>query len=222
MAEVERQLALVTGAAGALGSALVHALIGRGFDCVALDRNRRGLERLHDALAEPGPSPLIVPLDLAGASPQNFAELADSLDERFGRLDVLVHAAADFRSLTPIEHLDPEHWMHGLQTGLTGPFLLSRALLPLMRRTESSRMLWVADDPKVSRSAYWGAFGVAQAGRQALADILTAECGRDGPRVRVVDPGPFYSPLRSRAWPAEDPKTLATPEDAAGAVLAAL
>lgn len=222
MSNAERQLALVTGAAGALGSELISALMSRGLDCVALDRNRRGLEKLHDRCAESGSAPLVVPLDLAGAAPEHYAELAESLREQFGRLDVLIHAAADFRSLTPIEHLDPEDWMRTLQSGLTGPFLLSQALLPLMRATPNSRMIWVSEDPKVSESAYWGAFGVARAARTALAAILKAECEHDAPAIEIIDPGPFYSPLRSQAWPAEHPESLPKPSEAARNVLAVL
>ena len=102
-----RKTALVTGAAGALGSALVEQLMRAGWDCIALDRNRRGLEQLHDRLAAEGDAPLVVPLDLAGAGPQHFDQLAESLEDQFGRLDALVHAAAEFKALTPLEHHRP-------------------------------------------------------------------------------------------------------------------
>ena len=219
MAESDRRVVLVTGAAGALGSALVRRVMERGSDCVAVDKERRGLERLHDRLAEEGRAPLVVPMDLAGAAPQHFAELAENLDSEFGRLDALVHAAADFKALTPIEHHAADTWMQVLQAGLTGPFLLTQALLPLMRRTAGSRMLFVVDDPEARSRAYWGAYGVTQAGRSALAAILTAECRRDGPEVGTVDPGPFYSPLRSKAWPAENPAELPTADAAAEKVM---
>lgn len=216
-----KKTALVTGAAGALGSALVEQLMQAGWDCIGVDRNRRGLEQLHDRLASTGAAPLVVPLDLAGAGPQHFDELAESLEERFGRLDALVHAAADFKALTPLEHHPADDWMKTLQAGLTGPFLLSQALLPLMRRTGDSRMVWVADDPEARSKAYWGAYGVAQSGRAALARILAAECRVDGPEIVEIDPGPFYSPLRSRAWPVENPENLPTADQAAEKVMAA-
>lgn len=222
MAEADSKVALITGAAGALGTALVERLMRGGWDCIALDRNRRALEQLHDRMATEGRAPLVVPVDLAGAGPQHFEELAESLQEQFGRLDALVHAAAEFKALTPLEHQPADVWMQVLQTGLTGPFLLSQALLPLMRRTTGSRVVWVADDPQGRRKAYWGAYGVAQSGRAALAGIMAAECRRDGPEVVEIDPGPFYSPLRSKAWPAENPDQLPTPEQAAGKVMAAL
>ncbi len=222
MAEAERKVALVTGAAGALGGALVEQLMQAGWDCIAVDRNRRGLEQLHDRLGAEGDAPLVVPLDLAGAGPQHYDELAASLEHRFDRLDVLVHAAADFKALTPLEHHPADDWMKTLQAGLTGPFLLSQALLPLMRATEGSRMVWIADDPKARSKAYWGGYGVAQSGRSALASILAAECRRDGPEVIEIDPGAFYSPLRSKAWPAENPEDLPSAETAAQKVMLAL
>jgi len=222
MNETNQRVALVTGAAGALGRALVEALMARGIDAVGLDRDRRGLERLHDRMATAGGAPLVVPLDLAGAGPQHFDELADDLGRRFGRLDLLIHAAAEFRALTPIEHHDPEDWMKVLQAGLTGPYLLTRALLPLLRATPASRMLWIVDDPDIRRCAYRGAYGVSQSGRSTLAAILAAECEKTGPNVAVFDPGPFHSPLRARAWPVENPLDLPSAESAARGVLDAL
>jgi len=217
-----RKTALVTGAAGALGGALVEQLMHAGWDCVALDRNRRGLEQLHDRLDASGDAPLVVPLDLAGAGPQHFEELAASLQDQLGRLDALVHAAAEFKALTPLEHQPADDWMKTLQAGLTGPFLLSRALFPLMRAIPGSRMVWVADDPEARCKAYWGAYGVTQSARAALARIMAAECRRDGPEIVEIDPGPFYSPLRSKAWPVENPQDLPTAEQAAEKVMAAL
>ncbi|MDT8409902.1 MAG: SDR family NAD(P)-dependent oxidoreductase [Wenzhouxiangellaceae bacterium] len=231
MAESEKKVALITGAAGALGAALVEQLMAGGWDCIALDSNRRALERLHDRIAaaaaqDPSRSaaqaPLVVPLDLAGAGPQHFDELAEALDQQFGRLDLLVHAAAEFKSLRPIEHYPADEWMQILQTGLTGPFLLSQALLPMMRGTAGSRMIWISDDPQGRQKAYWGAYGVAQGGRLALASILRAECRSDGPVVETIDPGPFHSPLRSLAWPIENPAELPSAGDAARTVLQGL
>lgn len=213
--------ALITGAAGALGEALVERLAADGWDVIALDRNRRALEQLHDRLAASGPAPLIVPLDLAGCGPQHFEELAGALQAQFEALDLLVHAAAEFKSLRPMAHHPADEWMQVLQAGLTGPFLLSQALLPMMRAAPGSRMIWVADDPAGKRKAYWGAYGVAQSGREALAEILAAECRADGPRIATVDPGAFYSPLRAKAWPAENPNELPTAAQAADRVLAA-
>ena len=210
---------LITGAAGALGQALVHGLTARDFDCIVLDRDLRGLNRLHDELAAQGRPPLIVPLDLAGAGPDDYVNLAEQLEQTLGRLDGLIHAAADFASLRPFDHVPPDEWIKTLQAGLTGPFLLSQCLFPLMAATPDSRMVWVNDDSAQVRNAYWGAYGVTQAGREALVDILSAECKKRDIAVHGIHPGPFYSPLRSRIWPAEHPEDLPTPEQAAENIL---
>ncbi|MEM7054323.1 MAG: SDR family NAD(P)-dependent oxidoreductase [Pseudomonadota bacterium] len=211
---------MITGAAGALGRALVHGLTEAGCDCIALDRDLPGLNQLHDELAAIGRPPLLVPLDLAGAGPEDYAELAEQIEQTVGRLDGLIHAAADFASLSPFEHVPPDEWIKTLQAGLSGPFLLSQALLALLAETSGSQIVWVNDDLNQVRNAYWGAYGVTQAGREALADILRAECRAKNIAVHAVNPGPFYSPLRSRIWPAEHPQGLATPEQAAARVLA--
>ena len=210
---------LITGAAGALGQALVQGLTEAGCDCIALDRDLRGLNQLHDELATIGRPPLLVPLDLAGAGPQEYAELAEQLEQSVGRLDGLIHAAVDFKSLSPFEHLPPDQWINTLQAGLTGPFLLSQCLFSLMAETEGSQIIWVNDDAEQVQKAYWGAYGVSQAGREALVGILKAECKSRGISVRGINPGPFYSPFRSRIWPAEHPDSIPSAEQAAQPII---
>ncbi|NKI36032.1 SDR family NAD(P)-dependent oxidoreductase [Wenzhouxiangella sp. XN79A] len=222
MNEDVSRVVLVTGAAGALGSALVRRVLADGADCIALDRDRRGLERLHDGLAAEGRAPLVVPLDLAGAGPDHYVELAESLHAEFGHVDAVIHAAAEFKGLRTIENLPPDEWMQELQAGVTGPMLLTRALLPLLRKSPDGRVVFVIDDPEARAAAYWAGYGVAQSAVRALAAMLGAECRKHGPAVTTVDPGPFYSGLRSRVWPAEDPRKLPTAEAAADIVLAAL
>ena len=200
---------LVTGAAGALGGQLVRQVLASGADCIALDRNARGLNALHDELKEAGqPVPALMPFDLAGAGPDHYQELAEGISNGPGRLDVLVHNAADFVALRPLEHQPADEWMKILQAGLTGPLLLTQALLPLLREQRDACIAYISDKHCLDRPANWGAYGVAQAGRGWMASALTAELGPHGPRVLELDPGPFYSPLRAAAWPAIDPSDL--------------
>lgn len=223
MNESLQPLWLITGAAGTLGRELVRQVLASGADCVALDRNVRGLNQLHDQLlAEGMRAPALYPLDLVGASPDDYAALAATLHEHFGRLDVLVHAAAEFSALRPMEHQAADEWFKILQSGLTGPFLLNAAVLPLLRQTVGSRIVMINNPGCLEHPARWGAYGVAQAGRRQMVHSLAAELGPRGPRVLEIDPGPFFSPLRSAAWPAETQEDLPTAADAAQRVLAQL
>jgi NAD(P)-dependent dehydrogenase (short-subunit alcohol dehydrogenase family) len=216
MNESKPSLWLITGAAGALGQALVHRVIESGADCIALDKDARGLNALHDKLVEQGLNPpALMPLDLVGAGPDDYLELAETIEREFGGLDVLVHNAAQFVALRPLEHQPAEEWMKILQTGLTGPWLLTQALMPLLRVRDGSRIVWVSDEHCLDKPANWGAYGVAQAGRAWLAQAFEGETGPRGPRVLTLEPGPFYSRLRAAAWPVATPADLPTAEQAA-------
>jgi NAD(P)-dependent dehydrogenase (short-subunit alcohol dehydrogenase family) len=206
---------LITGAAGALGSAMTRRIMTGGADVVALDRDAPTLNRLHDGLARTGRPPALMPLDLVGAGPDDYARLAEAIGEQFGRLDVLVHNAAHFVALRPLEHQSAEEWMKSVQAGLTGPFLLTQALLPLLRESDGARIVFVGDSHCLDKPANWGAYGMSQAGRRWLGEAWRAELGPRGPRVMELDPGVFYSPLRAAAWPAEDPGQLPTADSAA-------
>jgi NAD(P)-dependent dehydrogenase (short-subunit alcohol dehydrogenase family) len=211
---------LITGAAGALGQSMVRQLLAAGKDCIALDRDARGLNALHDGLVEQGlPAPALVPLDLAGASPDDYEDLAANIEREFGGLQVLVHNAAHFVALRPLEHQPPEEWMKILMAGMTGPWLLTRAMLPLLRRQPGSQIAWVSDRHCLEKPANWGGYGLSQAGRGWMAKALAAELGPRGPGVLDIDPGAFYSRLRAAAWPVDTPEDLPSADTAAAAVI---
>ncbi len=210
---------LVTGAAGELGGALVSALLDRGCDCIALDRNSRGLNKLHDELAASGQPPALYPLDMIGAGQDDYTKLAEQIAEQFGGLTGIVHAAAHFEALRPLEHQPAEEWFSTLQAGLTGPQLLNVALMPMLRAADLGTIVFVNNTQCFDKPARWGAYGVSQAGRRQMALTLAAELGPRGPRVLEVDPGPFYSPLRTAAWPTDQPNDLPSADAAAGQIL---
>lgn len=208
MSRVTKPVWFITGAAGTLGRELVRRVLANGDDCIALDRNTRELNRLHDALAVEGRAPALYPMDLAGAGLADYEQLAEVIEDQFGRLDVLVHAAAHFSALKPLEHQPGDDWFTTLQVGLTGPHLLNCALMPLLRAAPRGALVLINNGLCLDKPACWAAYGICQAGRKQMAASLSAELGPRGPRVFDIDPGPFFSPLRSAAWPAERAEDL--------------
>lgn len=216
----DRPVWLITGAAGALGSELVRQLLADGRECIALDSNARALNKLHDGLVADGlPAPALMPMDLTGAGPDDHARLAETITGEFGRLDVLVHAAASFVALRPLLHQPADEWFRSLQAGLTGPFLLTSALMSLIAQSEQGRVVFINDGHCLEKPANWGAYGVAQAGREQIVRALTAEAGRHGTQFMAMDPGPFFSQLRAAAWPSDSPENLPGPDVAAAQVI---
>jgi len=220
MNESSPRIWLITGAAGTLGSELVRQVVTTGDECIALDRDEAGLNRLHDEVVSlSGRAPILMALDLAGSGPSEYQRVAASIESQFGRLDCLVHNAAAFESLSPLSHQSAEHWMGIIQTGLTGPHLLNGALMPLLASTERSRLVFISDEHCLQRPTHWGAYGVAQAGRAWMARALSREIASQRPRVLTIDPGPFFSRLRAAAWPAANPTEFDPIEQVAGRLL---
>lgn len=211
---------LITGAAGALGAALSRQAAEAGARLMLLDRNSRGLDALSDALvAEGRATPGLVPLDLAAAGPEQFAELADLVERECGGLDHLVHCAAHFDGLSPLDQVAPADWLTGLQVNLNAAWALTVACLPLLRRSPGPSVTFLLDDPARSGDAFWGPYGVSKAGLRSLAAILREELENTPVRVHAIDPGPFRSPLRSRAYHAEPPDAQPGPEVVAAELL---
>lgn len=211
---------LVTGATGGLGSAVARAAADAGATLVLAGRKVRTLEKLYDELEAAGASqPAIVPLNLETATPVQYEEVADLIRREFGRLDGLVHAAAYFDCLTPIEHHRPDEWLRTLQVNLSAPFALTQACLPLLIESNDSAVVFITDNPAELEGSHWGAYGVAKAGVERLASILHDEHDGDAMRVHLLLPGPMRTMLRRKAWFAEDPRVNPVPDDTARAVV---
>ena len=198
---------LVAGANGALGEAAARACAAAGATVVLLGRRVPKLQRLHDALALIGPQPAIYPLDLLGATPADYVEMAMRIGDDLGRLDGVLHAAAEFQGLTPLENTDPLEFINAMHVNLSAPFLLTQACLPLLRRAPDSAVVFVMDDPQRIGHAYWGGYGVSKFALRGLLSVLADELEESPVRVCALQPGPMQTVLRARAFMAEMPGT---------------
>lgn len=212
---------LVTGAGGAIGGATAKAYAAHGATTILLGRTQSKLEQTYDAIVQQGhPEPMLCPLNLETAAPQDYQAIADSIKEQFGRLDGLLHAAASLGALTPLEHYDLTLWAKLMQTNLNAPFMLTQACVGLLKQSAQASVIFSADTVGRHGKAYWGAYGVALAGLENLAMILADEVETNTAiRVNTLCPGPIRSRLRALAYPGEDPNTLPAPESVVPAYL---
>lgn len=206
---------LVTGAGSGIGRAAARQLAARGATVILLGRTIRKLEQAYDDIERAGgPKPAIYPMNLEGATPKDYADLARVLEGEFGRLDGLLHNAALFERLTPITNYDVELWYRTLQVNLNAPFLLTHALLGLLNRSADASVVFTDDRVGEDGQAYWGAYAVAKGGARTLMKILANELETNTPiRVNSVDPGQVRTGLTLRAYPGRDPQEWAKPED---------
>ncbi len=217
------RVVLVTGAHGGLGAAAAHACARAGATVVLLGRKVPKLNRVYDAIArDPAglPEPVNYPFDLSGAEYGDYVELADRVGAQLGRLDGLLHCAAEFPGLTPLEHTDPGQFARALHVDLTARWWLTRACLPLLRQASDAAVVFILDDD--GASAYRGAYGIAQHGQRALLDTLHAEHGTGPVRFHGLRPGPMRTPLRARSHVSDDDRRARDPAIAAGACVTLL
>ncbi len=211
---------LLVGAAGGLGRATALAAARAGATLVLLDRRVQALEALYDEITATGaPQPALYPLNLERATPADYAELAARLESQMGHLDGVAFAAARFDGLTPLTLIEAETWLSQIHVNLNAPFLMVRALLPLLERSADAALAFALDDPARMRRAHWGGYGVAKCALEGLFAIL-AEERHEGPlRVHALLPAPMDTALRRLAYFGEG-AAAQPPPDAAGAALA--
>lgn len=197
---------LITGAAGGLGSAIARQCASKGADLVLLDKNRRGLGELSDEIAAQGITPPgLYPLNLAAVGVDEFDKLAEILSTEFGGLDGLIHCAVDFDSLQPLEQVQPQDWLQSMQVNVNAPWLLSCAVLPLLKQSKSGHLYFLLDNLDVVTDGYWGAYGTAKAALAGMVRQFAATLSHTPVCVRGVIPGAMRTGFRAKVYHAENP-----------------
>lgn len=221
--DLSEKTILITGAAGGLGSAIALQCADLGADLILLDKNRRGLGELSDEITGQGMTPPgLYPLNLAAVGVDDFDKLVETLKTEFNGLDALIHCAVDFDSLQPLEQVQPQDWLQSMQVNVNAPWLLSCALLPLLKRSKNGRLFFLLDDLEMVTDAYWGAYGTAKAALTGMVRQFNATLGHTSVCVRGIIPGPMRTSFRAKVYHAENPMEQPEPSITARRVTAML
>ncbi len=207
---LKNKIILITGAGDGLGKTASIAYAAHGATVILLGRTTKKLEATYDEIVNAGyPEPAIYPLNLEGATPKDYEDLADTLKEQFGALHGLLHNAAIFGVTTPVQQHDIDLWYKVMQINLNAPFIMTRALLPLMRATKDAKIIFTTDD---KTHAYWGAYAVSKDAISSFMKVIGDELDTESNPVQVnaINPGPVRTQMRVRSFPGEDPNTLPT------------
>ena len=176
----------------------------------------RKLEALYDRILAAGhPEPTILPLDLAIAKAEDFANVASALQAQHGRVDAIVHTAVLLGSLGPIEHQAFDSWLATLQRGPAGTVRPdARALLSLLRAAPDASVTFTLDTRGQEPKAFWGAYARRQGGIVGAAAPSSRTNGKTSRRCACQRRGarPMRSPLRAQTHPGDDITRLPSPE----------
>ena len=215
-------VAVVTGAGSGIGRAIALALVREKASVALLGRTAGKLETVaRDAGGDPE-TVACFQIDLA--QDEMVRTLPKVLEERFGRVDILVHCAAVFHmgniETAPIAEFDQAY-----RTNTRAPLILTQALLPLVKRAKG-QVVFVNSSAGLAAGAGWGGYSASKAALKMVADSLRAEINVHGVRVLSVYPGRTAGVMQAAIHRLEGKpyvaERLIQPEDIAAVVVNAL
>ncbi|WP_163833019.1 YciK family oxidoreductase [Spartinivicinus ruber] len=209
------RIILVTGAGDGIGKAAAIRFAKHGATVILLGRTTKKLEDVYDQIESAGgPQPAIYPMNLEGASPKDYDDLAVTIEKEFERLDGVLHNASLLGNLSPISQYDIETWYKVMQVNLNAPFLMTQALLPLLHQSKDASIVFTSSSVGRKGRAHWGAYAVSKFASEGIMQTLADEEEGIGPvRVNTINPGATRTHMRAQAYPAENPEQLPRPED---------
>ncbi|NWN92148.1 YciK family oxidoreductase [Marinobacter adhaerens] len=210
------RIILVTGAGSGIGRTAAKTYAAHGATVILVGRTVSKLESVYDEIEAAGhPKPAIVPMNFEGAAVKDYEELAMTLEDNFGKLDGLLHNAGILGDRSPVETYDPELWTKVMHVNATAPFLLSRAMIPLLRKSDAASVIFTSSGVGRTAKAYWGAYAVSKFAVEGLSQLLADELEDDQHNVRVnsLNPGATRTNMRAHAYPAENPQHNPAPDE---------
>jgi NAD(P)-dependent dehydrogenase (short-subunit alcohol dehydrogenase family) len=179
---------LITGAGRGMGVDITKAALAAGHKVIATGRN---VESVTKTLGE-NENLLIVKLDVTKQADADAA--VNSAVEKFGRIDVLVNNAANFIAGF-FEELTQEEIEQQLRTSLYGPMIVTRAVLPVMRKQRSGHIIAISSTAGLTSLEFCSAYSAAKFGLEGFIHALQTEVAPFGINTTIVNPGFFRTEL---------------------------
>jgi len=205
----------VTGASDGIGAVAAKTFASFGATVILMGRTVPKLEKVYDDIESAGwPQPAIYPICLEGASEKDYEDMHDRLDETFGKLDGLLHNAGELGQRTPIANYKLSTWQKVMQVNVTAEFMMTKALLPLLEKSDSASIIFTTSGVGRVGKAFWGAYAISKFATEGMSQVLANELEDiSNIRVNCINPGATRTRMRATAFPAEDPSTVKAPED---------
>ena len=211
---LKNKVILVTGAGDGIGKVAALTYARHGATVILLGKTVNKLTAVYDEIvAAGGAEPAIVPLDLKGATAKHYRDMATTIEAEFGRLDGVLHNAGILGVLTPFEHIDLPTWNDIMQVNVTAAMLMTQALLPVLKRSDSASVVFTSSGVGRKGRAFWGPYAVSKFATEGLMQIMADELENSTIRVNCINPGATRTAMRSKAYPGEDANLLKTPAD---------
>lgn len=187
------RVALVTGAAQGIGLATAQRFLADGWAVAMLDNNADALAGAAAAAAAPE---RVLAFTADVSRPDDATAAIAAVQERFGRLDALVNNAG-IAHFGPLMETPLEAWNEVMAVNLTGPFIMTKAAVPLMRETGGA-IVNITSISSLRASTLRVAYGTSKAGLGHLTKQMAVELASYGIRVNAVAPGPVDTAMAKK------------------------
>ncbi len=212
-----QKIALITGASRGLGAAFAEEL-ATDHHIIALAKTSGALEELDDRIQASGGQATLVPVDIT--KPAALAQIFRSIYDRWGKLDIWIHAAIHAAPLAPAPHLDSKDLAKSMAINVSATASLITMVEPLLNLADDGQAVFF-DDPQAGKK-FFASYGASKAAQIALATSWQAETARTGPKVHILSPAAMPTATRARFYPGEDKSGLTLVRDEAKRLLALL
>lgn len=196
---------LVTGASDGIGKVAATTFAKYGATVILLGRKKNKLEQLYDEIVSANyETPIIVELDLFSSTIKEYQKLNEEIIENIGKLDGLLHNASILGEMKTLKEYDVNIFDEVMTTNLRSNFLLTKAVLPAMERSDDASIIFTSSGVGRKGRAYWGAYAVSKFATEGLMETWADELENIGSiRVNSINPGATCTKMRKQAYPME-------------------
>lgn len=203
---VDGKVVIITGASGGLGTIVTKTFLDGGARVIGVDRSPQSKIPDHPSLTH-----FAVPLDDAAAVQRMVADVL----EMYGRVDAVVHLVGGFAGGQRVDETPDETWEKMIGVNLRPAWVLTRAVLPVMREARRGSIIAIGSSAALSPTATLGAYGASKAALIALVRTVAEENREFGIRANVVSPNTMDTPANRAAMPDADPANWVQPANVA-------
>jgi len=211
------KIALITGPAGNLGSAVVERFAAEGVSLILLDRHQDRLRDIYPQFENSNDHLLISPVDLTDSSMVNTA--VQKAVDHFGRIDILVHTAGGFKMGEKVHETTGKTWDVMMNLNVRTLLNVTSAVVPLMLEQKNGKIITIGARPALAGKARMGSYSAAKTAVLRLTESMSAELKSQGINVNCVLPGTIDTPANREAMPDADSSKWVAPDSLAEVIL---